>query len=430
MEKISTQSLYLLYKEHPIITTDTRNCPAGSLFFALKGERFNANQFAAQALEAGSAFAIIDEPEYATDSRFLLVDDVLTALQDLAAYHRAQLTIPIIGITGTNGKTTTKELTKAVLSTRFNTLATEGNLNNHIGVPLTLLKIRPEHEMAIIEMGANHPGEIAFLCNIANPDFGLITNVGKAHLEGFGSLEGVIRTKTELYSSLRRNGGKLFLHFENEYLKPHATGLECYTYGETPDLYLSGKLTGCTPFLAFSFTHEGVETEVQTQLIGAYNLTNALVAAAIGTRFDVPAESIKAGLEQYSPSNKRSQLVKTEKNTLILDTYNANPTSMRAALLNFKAMEVPNKMLILGGMRELGAESAAEHAGIIVYIGELGFDNVVLVGDEFNTLHHSYTALADANALKGWIAEHPVTDHYILVKGSRGIALETGIEGL
>ncbi|MEG1187453.1 MAG: Mur ligase family protein, partial [Bacteroidales bacterium] len=249
---ITTEQLYEIYLSHPVITTDTRNCPAGSLFFALKGERFNGNRFAAKALEAGSAFAVVDEAEYATDHRYLLVEDVLKALQDLARHHRNQLSIPIIGITGTNGKTTTKELTRSILAMRYHTLATEGNLNNHIGVPLTLLKIAPEHEMAIIEMGANHPGEIEFLCNICRPDYGLITNVGKAHLEGFGSLEGVIKTKTELYASLRATGGKVFLHAENEYLRPKADGLETILYGNTQDAYLSGELIGCAPFLSLA----------------------------------------------------------------------------------------------------------------------------------------------------------------------------------
>lgn len=424
------ETLYSVYSEHPVITTDSRNCPEGSAFFALKGENFNGNRYAASALEKGCAFAVVDEPEFASDDRYLVVPDVLTALQQLAALHRSKLTIPVIGITGTNGKTTTKELMKAVLSTRFNTLATEGNLNNHIGVPLTLLGIRPEHEIAIIEMGANHPGEIRFLCNIANPDFGLITNVGKAHLEGFGSIEGVVATKTELYESLRNSNGHLFLHHENGLLTPHATGIASSEYGESDGLYLSGRLTGCTPYLAFSFTHDGNTTPVQTRLIGSYNLMNALAAAAVGTYFGLTPQEIRSGLENYEPSNKRSQLVATSSNMLVLDTYNANPTSMRAALDNFKVLDVPHKLLILGDMRELGLESQKEHEALIGYLQQLGFTEVILVGAEFNSLPHPFVGVPDTKALHEWLLAHPVQDHYILVKGSRGIALENGIASL
>ena len=254
MKTASIEQLYTHYQKHPVITTDSRNCPSGSLFFALKGDRFNGNRFAEKALSDGCAFAIVDEAEYAKNDRYLLVDDVLAALQQLAAYHRRQLAIPVIGITGTNGKTTTKELSNAVLSEKYNTLATEGNLNNHIGVPLTLLKIRPEHEIAIIEMGANHPGEIKMLCEIADPEFGLITNVGKAHLEGFGSLDGVIRTKTELYQSLRHRDGTVFLHADNPYLPAYTDGMDVIRYGENGDgLFIKGRLTDCSPTLSFEF---------------------------------------------------------------------------------------------------------------------------------------------------------------------------------
>ncbi|MEG1379082.1 MAG: UDP-N-acetylmuramoyl-tripeptide--D-alanyl-D-alanine ligase [Bacteroidales bacterium] len=425
---ITTEQLYEIYLSHPVITTDTRNCPAGSLFFALKGERFNGNRFAAKALEAGSAFAVVDEAEYATDHRYLLVEDVLKALQDLARHHRNQLSIPIIGITGTNGKTTTKELTRSILAMRYHTLATEGNLNNHIGVPLTLLKIAPEHEMAIIEMGANHPGEIEFLCNICRPDYGLITNVGKAHLEGFGSLEGVIKTKTELYASLRATGGKVFLHAENEYLRPKADGLETILYGNTQDAYLSGELIGCAPFLSFAIQSGQTPLPINTQLIGSYNLPNCLAAAAIGRYFRVSDEMIKDALENYEPANKRSQMLKTEHNSIILDAYNANPTSMLAALVNFRDMTVENKTLILGDMRELGAESRKEHQRILDFLQETNFEKVILVGEEFNTLAHPYNGFQTTEELKAWLRQHPVANRFILVKGSRGIALEGVVE--
>lgn len=424
------EQLYEIYLQHPVITTDTRNCPAGSLFFALKGERFNGNEFAGKALEAGSAYAIIDEPQYAADGRYLVVEDVLSTLQQLARHHRSQLNIPVIGITGTNGKTTTKELTRCVLNTRYRTLATEGNLNNHIGVPLTLLKITPEHEIAIIEMGANHPGEIAFLCTISQPDFGLITNVGKAHLEGFGSLEGVIKTKTELYDSLRQKGGKAFVHAENEHLLPLATGLETILYGNTADAFLSGELLRCAPFLTFSFlTPAGNET-VQTQLIGSYNLPNCLAAAAIGRYFGVSDAGIRSALEQYEPANKRSQWIRTATNSIILDAYNANPTSMHAALENFRDMEADNKTLILGDMRELGDESRKEHQRIIDFLQATRFDSVILVGKEFNALSHPYLGFASTDELKQWIDSNPIKNRSILIKGSRGIALESVVEKL
>ncbi|MEG1586215.1 MAG: UDP-N-acetylmuramoyl-tripeptide--D-alanyl-D-alanine ligase [Bacteroidales bacterium] len=426
----SLETLYNLYLQHPVITTDTRNCPSGSIFFALKGDRFNGNEFAKQALESGSAYAVIDQPEYQTDERFLLVTDVLSTLQLLAAHHRKQLRIPVIGITGTNGKTTTKELTRAVLSTRFNTLATEGNLNNHIGVPLTLLKITPAHEIAIIEMGANHPGEIEMLSNIACPDFGLITNVGKAHLEGFGSFEGVIKTKTELYESLRQSNGKVFLHAENSYLAPYTHNLQTISYGETPGLFVSGKMISCSPLVSFKLSDPQNEIQIDTNLIGSYNLPNLLAAAAIGSYFGITFAEIKSALESYQPANKRSQLVKTARNTLILDAYNANPTSMMAALVNFRDMQVENKTLILGDMRELGNESKKEHERILQFIQETGFDSVFLVGHEFNALPHPFKSFGSAIELKEWFTQHPITNRFILVKGSRGIALETGIESL
>ena len=425
---IAIEQLYTLYLQHPVVTTDTRNCPAGSIFFALKGERFNGNLFARQAIEAGCAYAVIDEDINDEDARFIRVEDVLTCLQELAAFHRRQLRIPVIGITGTNGKTTTKELTRCVLSSRFNTLATEGNLNNHIGVPLTLLKITAEHEMAIIEMGANHPGEIEFLCRIARPDYGLITNIGKAHLEGFGSLEGVIKTKSELYDSLRTNNGKVFLHAENEYLPAQAHGLDTILYGTTPGLFVTGKMTACSPFVSFELVTDHSSETIDTQLIGSYNLPNLLAAAAVGRYFGIPATDIKTALQAYQPANKRSQLMHTHQNTLILDAYNANPSSMMAALVNFQDMEVKNKTLILGDMRELGAESQKEHQRIIAFLTQMNLDLILLVGKEFNTLTHPFLGFGNTAELKAWLAEHPLRDRFILIKGSRGIALETCID--
>ena len=381
-------ALYQIFLDCQLVTTDSRNCPEGSLFIALKGESFNGNAFAGKALETGCAYAVIDESEYAIegDQRYILVDDCLQTLQQLANYHRRQLGTRVIGITGTNGKTTTKELISAVLSQSHNILYTLGNLNNHIGVPSTLLRLKAEHDLAVIEMGANHPGEIKFLSEIVEPDCGIITNVGKAHLEGFGSFEGVIKTKGELYDFLRKKeGSTVFIHHDNAYLMNIAGGLNLIPYGTEDDLYVNGRITGNSPYLTFEWKagKDGETYQVQTQLIGEYNFPNALAAITIGRFFGVEDAKINEALAGYTPQNNRSQLKKTDDNTLIIDAYNANPTSMMAALQNFRNMEVPHKMLILGDMRELGAESAAEHQKIADYLKECAFEKVWLVGDQF-----------------------------------------------
>lgn len=420
--------LYNLFLENPVITTDSRKCTPGSIFFALQGDNFNGNKFAAQSLAAGCAYAVVDEKEYATDERIIYVQDCLKTLQALANYHRKTLSIPIIGITGTNGKTTTKELTSACLSRKYNVLCTEGNLNNHIGVPLTLLKINKHHEIAVIEMGANHSGEIKTLMEIAEPDFGLITNVGKAHLEGFGSFEGVIRTKCEMYDYLRQHNGHIFIQHENNYLQPQSQGLQKTEYGETPGLFLSGKLQGCSPYLNFSFTYKGNIQTVSTQLIGSYNLTNVLAAAAIASYFEVSSSDICQAIENYTPKNKRSQLQKTENNTLILDAYNANPTSMKAALDNFDLMDVSGKAVILGDMRELGAESEAEHQNIVDKLGHSSIEHVLLVGEEFSKVNGGFISLLTTEDLIDYLKDNPIKNCHILIKGSRGMQLEKCID--
>lgn len=391
-------ALYQIFLDCQLVTTDSRNCPEGSLFIALKGESFNGNAFAGKALETGCAYAVIDESEYAIegDQRYILVDDCLQTLQQLANYHRRQLGTRVIGITGTNGKTTTKELISAVLSQSHNILYTLGNLNNHIGVPSTLLRLKAEHDLAVIEMGANHPGEIKFLSEIAEPDCGIITNVGKAHLEGFGSFEGVIKTKGELYDFLRKKeGSTVFIHHDNAYLMNIAEGLNLIPYGTEDDLYVNGRITGNSPYLTFEWKagKDGKSYQVQTQLIGEYNFPNALAAITIGRFFGVEDAKINEALAGYTPQNNRSQLKKTDDNTLIIDAYNANPTSMMAALQNFRNMEVPHKMLILGDMRELGAESAAEHQKIADYLKECAFEKVWLVGDQFAAAEHSFQTI-------------------------------------
>lgn len=422
-ENMEIAELYKCFMECGKVTTDSRNCPEGSMFIALKGETFNGNAFAAQALKQGCRYAVIDESEYAGEGT-ILVDNCLQALQQLANNHRRQLKTPVIGITGTNGKTTTKELISTVLSRKFNTLYTEGNFNNHIGVPLTLLRLTKEHEMAVVEMGANHPGEIKTLVHIAEPDYGIITNVGKAHLQGFGSFEGVIRTKGELYDFLRAKGGAtIFIQNENPYLNGIAEGLTCVRYGQTAGLYVSGELISCSPFLSFRWTAEGVSHEVNTHLIGSYNLDNMLAAAAIGRYFGVSDDDISSALVSYLPHNNRSQLKETADNKLIVDAYNANPTSMMAALKNFRQVEAPHKMVILGDMKELGEASREEHQKVVDYLKECGFDRVVLVGPEFAAATHSYQTFQHVDEVLADIRMHKPQGYYILIKGSNSMKL-------
>ena len=430
---MNLSALYQIFLDCQLVTTDSRNCPEGSLFIALKGESFNGNAFAGKALETGCAYAIIDEPEYAVerDQRYILVDDCLQTLQQLANYHRRQLGTQVIGITGTNGKTTTKELISAVLSQSHNILYTLGNLNNHIGVPSTLLRLKAEHDLAVIEMGANHPGEIKFLSEIVEPDCGIITNVGKAHLEGFGSFEGVIKTKGELYDFLRKKeGSTVFIHHDNAYLMNIAGGLNLIPYGTEDDLYVNGRITGNSPYLTFEWKagKAGETYQVQTQLIGEYNFPNALAAITIGLFFGVEAAKINEALAGYTPQNNRSQLKKTNDNTLIIDAYNANPTSMMAALQNFRNMEVPHKMLLLGDMRELGAESAAEHQKIADYIKECDFEEVWLVGEQFAAAEHSFKTYPNVQEVIKELETNKPKGYTILIKGSNGIKLSSTVD--
>ena len=428
-------ALYQIFLDCNEVTTDSRNCPDGSLFIALKGESFNGNAFARQALNDGCAFAVIDESTYAVegDKRYILVDNCLETLQQLANYHRRQLGTRIIGITGTNGKTTTKELISTVLSQSYNVLYTQGNLNNHIGVPTTLLRLKAEHDLAVIEMGANHQGEIRFLCNIAEPDYGIITNVGKAHLEGFGSFEGVIKTKGELYDFLRKKeNSTVFIHNDNSYLMNIASGLNLIRYGNDNELYINGKVTGNSPYLTFEWKagKDGEFHDVATQLIGEYNFPNALAAVTIGHYFGVEPNGIDKALAGYVPQNNRSQLKKTIDNTLIIDAYNANPTSMMAALENFRNMQVPHKMLILGDMRELGADSLMEHQRRVDFIKESNFEKVIVVGAQFAAAQHSFTTYPNAQALIQALQTQKPQNYTILIKGSNGIKLSSIIDYL
>lgn len=430
---MSLSELYQLYLEHPVVTTDTRDCPEGSLFFALRGANFDGNAFARQALQSGCAYAVVDDPcvceavSASEASRYILVDDVLTTLQQLAAYHRRQLGIPVIQITGTNGKTTTKELTAAVLATKWHVLYTQGNFNNHIGVPKTLLRLNSAHQLAVIETGANHPGEIAELSALVDANCGLITNVGRAHLEGFGSFEGVIHTKGELYDYLRQKPGAfIFLDGDNPHLAPIAEGIPAVTYGFPGKGYdVEGEIVACNPWLQFRFRVKGGEWHtVQTHLIGSYNLTNALAALAVGMRFDVSPEQAAQAIAAYVPSNNRSELLRTAHNELIVDAYNANPTSMRAALDNFALISHPHKMLILGEMRELGAVSAEEHQKVAAQALSLGAEAVWFVGEEFQPYSEGAQWFPDVEAVKTALSGGAKpAERLILIKGSNGTKL-------
>lgn len=435
----TTEQLYQIYRQHPVIATDTRKITAGSIFFALKGDKFDANTFAQQAIEAGAAYAVIDNVQYQTSDKCLLVDDVLTALQDLARHHRRQLTIPIVGLTGTNGKTTTKELINAVMSQHFNTVATQGNLNNHIGVPLTILGINKSHEIAVIEMGANHIKEIELLCSISQPTHGLITNVGKAHLEGFGSIEGVKIAKGELYDFLAPHNGVAFINSNNPILMSMQGARKFNAppvfYGDQLDDLVSGEITENAPLLSLRWMNNttGQEYSVRTQLTGAYNLDNILAAISIGLYFKLSASEINAGIEGYQPKNNRSQVVQTATNTLICDYYNANPSSMAVAIENVGKITANRKVLILGDMFEMGAEAAAEHKGIIEKALATAIDERIFIGKEFmgqkaiaegkNAAFYE-TADGAIAALKA----SPIKNSTILIKGSRGMALERLVE--
>ncbi|WP_299289025.1 UDP-N-acetylmuramoyl-tripeptide--D-alanyl-D-alanine ligase [uncultured Mucilaginibacter sp.] len=434
---MTTEQLYQIFLQHPHISTDTRKITPNSIFFALKGANFNANTFAEKALEMGAAYAVIDEAAYRKSDRFILVDDVLAALQDLARYHRKQLNIPVIGLTGSNGKTTTKELINSVLNQRFKTYATKGNLNNHIGVPLTLLSISRETEIAIIEMGANHQQEIAFLCSIAQPTHGLITNIGKAHLEGFGGPEGVRKGKGELFDFLEQTSGTVFANHDDLILEEmtfHRHFKHVVYYGKDETNSVSGEILENVPLLKIEWqANEGTSTqkqEVQTQLTGSYNFDNILAAICIGNHFKLSAEQINTGIESYQPENSRSQIVQTKTNTLICDYYNANPSSMEVAIKNLDAITANKKVLILGDMFELGEHSSAEHELIIKKANEIAADQRIFIGSAFYQHHASFTGtffeITDAAFIA--LKSSPITNATVLVKGSRSMKLESLLE--
>ncbi|MGD9555384.1 MAG: UDP-N-acetylmuramoyl-tripeptide--D-alanyl-D-alanine ligase [Mangrovibacterium sp.] len=425
--------LYTLFREHPVISTDSRNLPDGCIFFALKGPNFDGNRFAAESLAQGAAYAITDDPATAAGNpRLILVKNVLECLQQLANYHRRKLRVPVIAITGTNGKTTTKELIATVLRRKYQVTATQGNLNNHIGVPVTLLGMDSKTELSIIEMGANHPGEIAALCQIAEPDYGIITNIGKAHLEGFGSFEGVVRTKSELYGFLRDNGGKCFINTDNELLVRQAAGLEQLSFGTTGEAELRGIPEEGSWYLTVRALFPKGWLYLRSKLVGSYNFENILAAARIGLHFGVGPTDIQKAIELYEPGNNRSQLMQKGSNRIIMDAYNANPTSMTAALKNFAAISHPRKVLILGDMLELGSYAREEHQKIADLIKNEDLCSVFLVGSHFSTVDAaSAIKFETSTQLAGYLAsQKPLTDSLILIKGSRGIQLEKVLEKL
>jgi UDP-N-acetylmuramoyl-tripeptide--D-alanyl-D-alanine ligase len=430
---MTTEQLYSYFEQCTSVTTDSRHCPEGSIFFALKGDNFDGNKFALPSLEKGCRFAVVDDARYVIDNRFILVNDVLEALQQLAKEHRRRLKTPIIGITGTNGKTTTKELIAAVLNQKFNTLYTQGNLNNHIGVPITLLQLTSAHQMAVVEMGANHPGEIDLLANIACPDYGIITNVGKAHLEGFGSFEGVIRTKGELYDYIRTNGGSLFVNFDNKILNDLSAAIPRHGYGiQSATGLVQGHVNGCSPFLELAWRKkdESIEYCLTTHLIGEYNVENVLAAICIGLHFGVSPEQINTALSNYMPTNNRSQFKETEHNRLIIDAYNANPTSMTASLINFNHVKADKKAVILGDMFELGAQSEEEHIKIVEMLKDSAFDKVLLVGERLGAIPSDFDKFSTTGELIDYLTLHPLSGYTILVKGSHGMRLDTCVEKL
>ena len=462
------KELYKLYQQHPCITTDSRNCPEGSIFLALKGEKFDGNDYALQALEKGCSYAIVSEElrmkseEFATatkgctmttaqadsslftlHSSLIVVKDTLQTFKDLAREHRRQFDIPVIGITGTNGKTTTKELVAAVLSTQYNVLYTQGNFNNDVGVPKTLLRLSKEHDIAVIEMGASHPGDIKTLVETAEPTCGLITNVGRAHLQGFGSFEGVCKTKGELYDFLCSRELPVFVNRDNEHLMKMVEGrksaldlrpqtLDIYYYGQSdnPDILIRGEVISCAPFLKFRWREQDSDAgyqsewmEVQTHLIGAYNLDNMLAAIIVGYVNNIPFDDINRALADYTPQNNRSQLTVTEHNRLVVDAYNANPTSMKAAIDNFRLMEVSPKMVILGQMGELGDVSQEEHQRVVNMLREAQFAQVWLVGEEWNQTDSTFRHFANVEEVKAAIRQEQLENQYILIKGSNSVKL-------
>ncbi len=425
---MNIEQLYKIFLQYPSVQTDTRKLQHGDIFFALKGPNFNANQFASQALKAGAAYVVIDEQPSEMNERFILVDDVLTTLQELAKYHRQQFNIPFIGITGSNGKTTTKELVSTVLASHYITYTTEGNLNNHIGIPITLLRVKKDAEMAVIEMGANHQKEIESYCTYVMPTHGIITNCGKAHLEGFGGMDGVRKGKGELFDYLRGHNGTAFIFSDYDYLVDMSKGISAIVRYGTSDAEVTGEVITSKPFLKVKMTRGTKLNEINTNLVGDYNLPNVLCAVAIGKFFKVPDEKILSAIENYVPSNSRSQMIEKGSNHIILDAYNANPSSMKAAIENFAKINAIDKVLMIGAMMELGEESITEHESIIHLLQQYNWAKVVLVGGDYAKIAHQYIFFENSDKARDWFEQQQFKNSYILIKGSRSMKMEKVLE--
>jgi UDP-N-acetylmuramoyl-tripeptide--D-alanyl-D-alanine ligase len=423
------ETVYQVFSKSQKISIDSRHIEEGSIFVALKGENFDAHQFVQSTIDRGAVLAVIDNPDFRIEGKTILVEDSLQFLQQLANYHRRHFQFPIIAITGTNGKTTTKELCLSVLNQEFKVKATQGNLNNHIGVPLSLLSFPLDLDFGIIEMGANHPGEISFLCSIAEPDYGLITNVGKAHLEGFGNLAGVLKTKTELYAFLQNTNAKAFVNQDNTILSKHPLLPTPIFYGRESQALVQGSIESNKPYLSVRVKSKNEEILIHSHLIGAYNLENILAASCIGSYFGLSLPRIRSGIESYKPQNIRSQFIEKEHNKIILDAYNANPTSMKAAIENFASLEENNKLVILGDMLELGTDSQKEHQKIIDLLTKLEI-NTILTGKEFQRTQHPFRHFKQTTDIIRYLTENPIQNHLILIKASRGIHLEDVLDSI
>jgi UDP-N-acetylmuramoyl-tripeptide--D-alanyl-D-alanine ligase len=435
--QININLLYNIYTKYPIICTDTRNIKKNSLFFGIKGENFDGNKFASVALKKGAAFAIIDEKKFYKNKQYILVDNVLQTLQELAKYHRKQLKTKVIGITGTNGKTSTKELINVILSKKYKTIASFKNLNNHIGVPLSVLSITPDTEIAVIEMGANHIREIKKLCGISQPDFGIITNIGIAHLQGFKNIKGIINAKNELFNYIKKNNGIAFANINSKAIAKLSEKIKKITYGTKTNAYCYGKLLENNPYVKIKWNLKNniiknkSHTIIQSQLIGEYNLENIIAAIAIGSYFDVTPKNIKNAIENYKPVSNRSQLIETAKNKIILDAYNANPTSMKAAIKNFKQLKFENKIVIIGDMLELGNQSIKEHKKILTFLEKQNFNKIILIGKMFSSVNNNnHKNFPDVDIAGKWLEKNSISSASILIKASRGIKLEKLIKVL
>ncbi|MCX6257741.1 MAG: UDP-N-acetylmuramoyl-tripeptide--D-alanyl-D-alanine ligase [Bacteroidia bacterium] len=431
---MNLDELYRIYLDHPVVTTDSRKIEKGSIFFALKGDNFNGNNFAGQALDRGCSYAVVDEPDALTDKRCILTTNVLETLQKLANYHRRQFAIPVIAITGSNGKTTTKELIVCVLSEKYQLTATIGNLNNYIGVPLTLLAMKQSDQFAVVEMGASHLGEINFLCRIAEPTHGLITNIGKAHLEGFGSFEGVIKTKAELYLYLAEKKATVFKNADNPVLNALTAPENVIKYGMSDKYHYSARIISADPFVSIRWSNNGAlchdkelvtDSLIETMLPGRYNFENILAAISIGNHFGIESSSIKKAVENYKPQNNRSQIIHSGSNTILLDAYNANPSSTEAALQNLLHIKTENKMVILGDMLELGEYAEEEHRKIYNFLLSHSIPGI-LIGKMYKSIANNalYPSFDQVDDFLEWLPQHRIQSAFILVKGSRGIKLE------